>query len=37
MAALIQELWTEHEPALGQGCVLKVGPRGARIRRLPLK
>jgi predicted nuclease of predicted toxin-antitoxin system len=37
VAELIQSLWLEHETALEEGCVLKTGPRGARIRRLPLK
>jgi predicted nuclease of predicted toxin-antitoxin system len=37
LAALMASIWREHENALEQGCVLKVGARGTRVRRLPLR
>jgi predicted nuclease of predicted toxin-antitoxin system len=35
-AALISAIWLEHEAVLDEGCVLKIGARGTRIRRLPV-
>jgi len=37
LASLIASIWRDHEDALEQGCVLKVGTRGTRVRRLPLR
>ena len=37
LAALIVSIWRDHDNALEQGCVLKVGGRGTRVHRLPLK
>jgi len=37
VAALIESAWLTHEVALEQGCVLQIGARGVRFRRLPLK
>jgi predicted nuclease of predicted toxin-antitoxin system len=37
LAALIVSIWRSHENALEQGCVLKTGTRGIRVRRLPLR
>ena len=37
VAALMASIWRDHEYTLGQGCVLKVGARGMRVRRLPLR
>ena len=37
LAALITSIWRDHEYALEQGCILKVGTRGTRVRRLPLR
>jgi predicted nuclease of predicted toxin-antitoxin system len=37
IASLIASIWRDHENALEQGCVLKVGARGTRVRRLPLR
>ena len=37
VAALIASVWRDHEPALDQGCVIKVSARGTRVRLLPLK
>jgi len=36
LAALIGSIWRDHVKALEHGCVLKVGARGTRTRRLPL-
>lgn len=37
LAALLASTWRDHENTLEQGCVLKVGARGTRVRRLPLR
>ncbi|MGB7763109.1 MAG: DUF5615 family PIN-like protein [Bryobacteraceae bacterium] len=37
IASLITSVWQDHERALEQGCVLKVGARGMRVHRLPLR
>ena len=37
VADLLRAAWTEHEASLAQGCVLKIGARGVRIRLLPLR
>jgi len=37
IVALITSVWREHEPALDQGCVVKVSARGTRSRLLPLR
>jgi predicted nuclease of predicted toxin-antitoxin system len=37
LASLIASIWRDHERALEQGCVLKLGSRGTRVHRLPLK
>ena len=37
LVALIVSIWRDHEHALEQGCVLKVGTRGTRVRGLPLR
>jgi len=37
LAALIASIFQDYQNALEQGCVLKVGARGIRVRLLPLK
>lgn len=37
LAVLIASIWRDHENQLEQGCVLKVGVRGTRVRLLPLR
>jgi len=37
LATLLASIWRQHESALEQGCVLKVGARVTRVRRLPLR
>jgi predicted nuclease of predicted toxin-antitoxin system len=36
LVALLQEVWSQHERSLDEGCVLSVGAYGTRIRPLPL-
>lgn len=37
LADLIVLAWKDHEAAIGNGCVLKVGARGFRVHALPLR
>lgn len=37
LAALIASIWRDYEYELEQGCILKIGARGTRMRRLPLR
>ncbi len=36
VAALLMDVWNQHEPSLDEGCVLSIGASGTRIRLLPL-
>jgi predicted nuclease of predicted toxin-antitoxin system len=37
LALLIASIWRDHESALEQGCVLKIGARSTRVHLLPLR
>jgi predicted nuclease of predicted toxin-antitoxin system len=36
-SALLTSIWRDYEHSLDQGCVVKVGSRGTRVRLLPLR
>jgi predicted nuclease of predicted toxin-antitoxin system len=36
VAALLVNVWQLHEPEVDRGCVVRIGAKGSRIRRLPL-
>lgn len=37
VADLLDRVWTAHEAALSDGCILTVGLRGTRVRSLPIR